>query len=121
MNTAIPSKRSVPDVAPEIDELDVVLSGRRPIHKRVAFLEAGFFSESGSDYACSGPSSTRSSLNSIDLLFIDHLVGPGITSSRLTTRDRIKFKDVDVSLLLMDARKSLLKKQSEIKDVSELL
>ncbi|KAI1297564.1 hypothetical protein EDD11_007037, partial [Mortierella claussenii] len=118
--TSAPSKSSAPNAALEVEEGDEDTPSWKPVHKRVTILEADFLSESGTDYTYSGQSSTRSSLTSIDFLLIDHLVGPGTTSSRLTTNKRMKFNQIDVSLLLMDERRSLIKKQSEIKDVSDL-
>ncbi|KAF9083968.1 hypothetical protein BGX27_003955, partial [Mortierella sp. AM989] len=94
---------------------------QKPAHKRITILEADFFSESGSDYVDSKPSSARSSLNSIDFFLINHLVGPGTTSSRLSTNDCLLVNKVDISKALMDARRSLIKKQSELREVSNLL
>ncbi|KAI7818890.1 hypothetical protein BC939DRAFT_277242 [Gamsiella multidivaricata] len=123
--SSVPSKRSAAEVVSEIgeeaEEADVSAPSPEPPHKKVTFLEVEFPSECGSDYADSNPSSTRSSLNSIDFRFIDHLVGPGTSSSRLTTNARLIIDQLDVSQLLMDARRSMIKKQSEITDVSDLL
>ncbi|KAF9364867.1 hypothetical protein BGX34_000093 [Mortierella sp. NVP85] len=107
------SKRTVSEAALETAEEE------RP--KKVLFMEAELSSASGSDYVHSSPSSARSSLNSIDFKFIDHLVGPGTTSSRLRTDDRLTISGVDVSLTMMEKRRTLLKKQSEINNVSDLL
>ncbi|KAI8347013.1 hypothetical protein B0O80DRAFT_219864 [Mortierella sp. GBAus27b] len=89
--------------------------------KKVLFVEAELSSASGSDHVRSSPSSACSSLNSIDFKLIDHLVGPGTTSSRLRTSNRLTISDVDVSLTIMEKRRTLLKQQSEINDVSDLL
>ncbi|KAF9098111.1 hypothetical protein BGX27_000870 [Mortierella sp. AM989] len=117
------SKRSAAEVISEGGEADEGASsssssspGRR--QKKVAFSEVDFPLDSESDYA---PSSARSSLNSIDFRYIDHLVGPGTTSSRLTTMARLIIDQIDISELLMDARRLIIKKQSEISDVSDLL
>ncbi|KAF9578997.1 hypothetical protein BGW38_004934 [Lunasporangiospora selenospora] len=93
----------------------------KPVHKAVAILEADFLSESGSEYVDSKPSSARSSLNSIDFHHINHLVGPGTTSSKLSTNDRLTLDNIDISKILMEARMSLIKKQDELNDVSDLL
>lgn len=118
--SSIPSKRSSLDIISEVEDV-VNDPSHKPLHKRVTILEVEFLSESGSDYVDSKPSSARSSLNSIDFVLIDHLVGPGTTSSRLTTNDRILIGQVDVSQVLMDGRRNLIRKQSEIKDPSDLL
>ncbi|KAG0041826.1 hypothetical protein BGZ83_001264 [Gryganskiella cystojenkinii] len=115
-----PSARPAPVVA-SYDKVDMTIQKQMPVHKRVTILEAEFLSESGSDYIHSGPSSTRSSMNSIEFLLINHLVGPGTASSRLTTNDRLMFNDVDISLSLMNVRRSLVKKQNDIKESSDLL
>ncbi|KAF9426819.1 hypothetical protein BGZ76_002586 [Entomortierella beljakovae] len=87
-------------------------------------LEEGLASQSSqgdSDFDGSSQSSARSSLNSIDFQFINHLVGPGTTSSRLRTSGRLVIEDTDVSEALMSARRSVVKHQSEITSVSDLL
>ncbi|KAI8347015.1 hypothetical protein B0O80DRAFT_502988 [Mortierella sp. GBAus27b] len=88
---------------------------------KVLFVEAELSSASGSDYVRSSPSSASSSLKFIDFKFIDHLVGPGTTSSRLRTSNRLTISDVDVSLTIMEKRRTLLEKQSGINDASDLL
>ncbi|KAF9090488.1 hypothetical protein BGX27_002235, partial [Mortierella sp. AM989] len=104
----------------EIDEADESssTSSREPPYKKVAFLDADFCQDGESVYA---PSSARSSLNSIDFRFIDHLVGPGTTSSRLRTDTHLIIDQTDISMILMEARRSVIKKQSEISNVSDLL
>ncbi|KAF9106495.1 hypothetical protein BGX27_009126 [Mortierella sp. AM989] len=77
--------------------------------------------QSDSDYIGSNPPSARSSLNSIDMGFMNHLVGPGTTSSRLETSAHLMIGDTNVSEILMDARRSVVKRQSEVRTVSELL
>jgi hypothetical protein len=74
---------------------------------KVLFVEAELSSASGSDDVRSSPSSARSSLNAIDFKFIDHLVGPRTTSSRLRTDNRLTISDVDVSLTMMEKRRTL--------------
>ncbi|KAG0257272.1 hypothetical protein BGZ95_005292 [Linnemannia exigua] len=112
-------KRPSVEVAPELESASVP-DQERPT-KRVAFRDDVFASECGSDYVDSNPSLVRSSLNSIDFKYIDHLVGPGTTSSRLNTSSRLIVGEIDVSEVLMNARRDNLKKQSEIADVSDLL
>ncbi|KAF9961534.1 hypothetical protein BGZ72_003372 [Mortierella alpina] len=112
-------KRSSAEVAPELESADA-LGHERPT-KKVAFLDDVFSSECGTDYIDSNPTSTRSSLNSIDFKYIDHLVGPGTTSSRLNTSSRLTVGNIDVSEVLMNARRDNVKKQCEISDVSNLL
>ncbi|KAF9091971.1 hypothetical protein BGX27_001924 [Mortierella sp. AM989] len=70
---------------------------------------------------CPEPRSTRSSLNTVDIRFMNHLVGPGTTSSRLTTSARLTINHTDVSVVLMNARTETIKHQSEVTDVSDLL
>ncbi|CAO3571024.1 unnamed protein product [Mortierella alpina] len=113
--------KSAEDAISELEEVDVNAPNRQPLHKRVTFLEVEFPSESGSDYVDSKPSSARSSLNSIDFVLIDHVVGPGTTSSQLTTNDRIIMDQVGVSQVLMDGRRNVIRKQNEIKVPSDLL
>ncbi|KAF9970154.1 hypothetical protein BGZ65_011352, partial [Modicella reniformis] len=119
------TKRPASEVleADEGDESGTVASNNGRPHKKVAFLDDfEFSSKSGSDYIQSNPSSAGSSLTPFDLRFIDHLVGPGTTSSRLnTTNAHLIIEEVDHSEKLMDARRSMLKKQSDITEVSELL
>ncbi|KAG0373685.1 hypothetical protein BGX24_011389 [Mortierella sp. AD032] len=112
-------KRSSAEVAPEPESASTP-DQERPT-KKVAFRDDVFSSECGSDYVDSNPSSKRSSLNSIEFKYIDHLVGPGTTSSRLNTSSRLIVGEIDVSEVLMNARRDNLKKQSEIADVSDLL
>ncbi|KAG0260528.1 hypothetical protein BG011_001849, partial [Mortierella polycephala] len=112
-------KRSSAEVAPELESASAPVQ-KRPT-KKVAFQDDVFSSECGSDYVDSNPPSARSSLNSIDFKYIDHLVGPGATSSRQNTSSRLTAGDIDVSEILMNARRDNLKKQSEIADVSNLL
>ncbi|KAF9411983.1 hypothetical protein BGZ76_005252, partial [Entomortierella beljakovae] len=100
------------------DNQSTITSSQEPPQKKVAFLDIDFPSESESEYA---PSSARSSLNSIDLRYINHLVGPGTTSSQLKTSARMIVGDVDVSLALMDARRKIVAHQSEINNNSDLL
>ncbi|KAI1292367.1 hypothetical protein EDD11_008794, partial [Mortierella claussenii] len=88
---SVPSKRSAQD-ALEADDANMSISGQKPVHKRITILEAEFLSESGST-----------------------------TSSQLTTNDRLIFNEVDFSVSLMDARRSLVKKQNDIKECSDLL
>ncbi|KAF9108120.1 hypothetical protein BGX27_008458, partial [Mortierella sp. AM989] len=78
-------------------------------------------SQDDSDFIGSNPSSARSSLNSIEIGFVNHLVGIGTTSSRLRTSDHLIIEDTNVSEILMDARRSVVRNQSEIKTVSDLL
>ncbi|KAF9426782.1 hypothetical protein BGZ76_002597 [Entomortierella beljakovae] len=52
---------------------------------------------------------------------MNHLVGPGTTSSRLTTSARLTIGQIDVSVVLMNARTKVIKHQSEISDISDLL
>ncbi|KAF8923534.1 hypothetical protein BGZ58_002832, partial [Dissophora ornata] len=116
-------KRSSAEVALELESASAP-DQERPT-KKVAFRDDVFSSEGGSDYVDSNPSSVRSSLrsslNSIEFKYIDHLVGPGTTSSRLNTSSRLIVGEIDVSEVLMNARRDNLKKQSEIADVSDLL
>ncbi|KAF9180559.1 hypothetical protein BGZ49_004985, partial [Haplosporangium sp. Z 27] len=86
------------------DQLTEVMSSREPSQKKVTFLDLNFPLENESEYA---PSSARSSLNSIDLRYINHLVGP--------------VGDTDVSLMLMDARRKIVAHQCEIDNNSNLL
>ncbi|KAF9583222.1 hypothetical protein BGW38_009996 [Lunasporangiospora selenospora] len=108
-----------PSVEGAPDESEGLSQGPRT--KKVSFIDAEFSSASGSDFADSNQSSVRSSLASIDLKYIDHLVGPGTTSSRLNTRNRLIVGEIDVSEVLLNARRDNLKKQGEIVDVSDLL
>ncbi|KAG0376254.1 hypothetical protein BGX24_008024 [Mortierella sp. AD032] len=94
---------------------------QEPPTKKVSFQDAVFSSGSGSDFIESNPSPASSSLNSVDFKYIDHLVGPGTTSSRLKTSSRLIVDKTYVSEVLMNARRNNLKKQSEITDVSALL
>ncbi|KAF9110289.1 hypothetical protein BGX27_006568 [Mortierella sp. AM989] len=52
--------------------------------------------------------------------YIDHLVGPGTTSSRLNTSSRLIVEEIDVSEALLNACRDNLKK-SEIANESDLL
>ncbi|KAF8926974.1 hypothetical protein BGZ47_002430 [Haplosporangium gracile] len=114
-----PPKRSSAEVVLELESASAP-DQERPT-KKVAFQDDVFSSEGGSDYVDSNPSSTRSSLNSIDFKYIDHLVGPGTTSSRLKTSSRLIVSETNVSEVAMNARRNILKKQSEIVGVSDLL
>ncbi|KAF9135696.1 hypothetical protein BGW39_001095 [Mortierella sp. 14UC] len=67
------------------------------------------------------PSTAQSSVNSIEVGFFNRLVGRGTTSCRLRTQQRIIIDGLDVSHVLMEIRRGLLRKQSEIRDVDELL
>ncbi|KAF9177035.1 hypothetical protein BGZ51_009279 [Haplosporangium sp. Z 767] len=111
-------KTSSAEVAPDLEGVSAP-DQERPT-KKVAFRD-DVFSESGSDYVGPDPPSARSSLNSIDFKYIDHLIGPGTTSSRLNTSSRCIVGGTDVSEVMMNARRDNLKKQSEITDVSDLL
>ncbi|KAK3842539.1 MAG: hypothetical protein J3R72DRAFT_127754 [Linnemannia gamsii] len=102
-------------------KLEPETPNQEPPTKKVSFQDTVFSSRSGSDYINSNPSSARSSLNSIDFKYIDHLVGPGTTSSRLKTSGQLIVDKTYVSGVLMNARHNNLKKQSEITDVSALL
>ncbi|KAF9111728.1 hypothetical protein BGX27_004516, partial [Mortierella sp. AM989] len=88
--------------------------------KKVKFLDAELSSSSSNEYVDSNPSSGRSSLGSIDLKYIDHLVGPGTTSSKLYTSSRLIVNNTNISKELMSARRKAILKQSEITDVSDL-
>ncbi|KAF9197308.1 hypothetical protein BGZ49_002312, partial [Haplosporangium sp. Z 27] len=66
-------------------------------------------------------SSVRSSLTTIDMRYINNLVGPGTTSSKLRTEHRLSVDGVDVSLLLMEARMDIVMRQSDVSEVSDLL
>ncbi|KAG0053561.1 hypothetical protein BGZ83_000845 [Gryganskiella cystojenkinii] len=76
-NTLVPSRRSAPDAASEVMEGALKTPIHKPSPRKVTILEMEFSLDCGSDYVNSKPSSTRSSLNSIDFLLVDHLVGPG--------------------------------------------
>lgn len=112
-------KRSSIEIVPEPESVSTP-NQERPT-KKVAFQDTEFSSGSGSDYINSNPSSVRSSLNSVDFKNIDHLVGPGTTSSRLNTSSRLTVEKSNVSDVLMKARRDNLKNQREITDVSDLL
>ncbi|KAF9994287.1 hypothetical protein BGZ65_010093 [Modicella reniformis] len=53
--------------------------------------------------------------------YINHLVGPGTTSSKPKTKNRLIVDGIDLSVLLMAARLDIVQRQSELKDVSDLL
>ncbi|KAG0247918.1 hypothetical protein BG011_000729 [Mortierella polycephala] len=92
--------------------------------KKVSFLETEFATESepgDNSYIDSNPSSARSSLNSIDFSFMNRLVGPGTTSSRLNTAARLFAGQLDVSEILMTARRAIVMNQSQITSVPDLL
>lgn len=74
-----------------------------------------------SDFTYSSPSSARLSLAAIDVKYIDHLVGPDTKSSRLDTRDRLVVESTNVLELPMAICRDILKKQSEITGVSNVL
>ncbi|KAF9319457.1 hypothetical protein BG006_002988, partial [Podila minutissima] len=92
--------------------------------KKVSFLETEYATESepsDNNYIDSNPSSARSSLNSIDFSFVNWLVGPGTTSSRLDTAARLFVGRLDVSEVLMTARRTIVKNQSRITSIPDLL
>ncbi|KAF9545057.1 hypothetical protein EC957_011298 [Mortierella hygrophila] len=66
-------------------------------------------------------SSTQSSLNSIEFTHFNRLVGRGTTSCQLSTDARIVVDGADVSQILMEMRRGLLRRQNEIREVDELL
>ncbi|KAF9106437.1 hypothetical protein BGX27_009167, partial [Mortierella sp. AM989] len=55
------------------------------------------------DHDFTGSDSVRSSLNSIDIHYVNHLVGLGITNSRHKTSECFKIGDTSVSKVLMEA------------------
>jgi len=67
------------------------------------------------------PKSNRSSLQSVDIRFANRLVGPGTTSSRLTTNDQLRVGTMNISSILMSARKENVARQSELESISDLL
>ncbi|KAF9354319.1 hypothetical protein BGX26_007848 [Mortierella sp. AD094] len=93
--------------------------------KKVKFLETEFATDSEqSDHdhiPDSNSSSARSFLNSIDFSFVNRLVGPGTTSSRLKTTARLFVGQFDISETLMTARRAIVKKQSETISIPDLL
>ncbi|KAF9167217.1 hypothetical protein DFQ26_005330 [Actinomortierella ambigua] len=109
-------KRSSVEVATD----EAGASSQQPPTKKVAFRDAEFSSASESDFVDSN-SSARTSLVSIEYKYVDHLVGPGTTSSRFKTSDRLFVEGTNVSETLMGARRKILQKQSEIVDASDLL
>ncbi|KAG0292909.1 hypothetical protein BGZ97_005476 [Linnemannia gamsii] len=66
-------------------------------------------------------SSTQSSLNSIEFTHFNRLVGCGTTSCQLLTDARIIVNGIDVSQILMEVRRGVLRRQSEVREVDELL
>ncbi|KAF9156854.1 hypothetical protein BG015_000032 [Linnemannia schmuckeri] len=66
-------------------------------------------------------SSTQSSLNSIEFTHFNRLVGRGTTSCQLLTDTRIMVDGTDVSQTLMEVRRNVLRRQSEVREVDELL
>ncbi|KAI7828755.1 hypothetical protein BC939DRAFT_500540 [Gamsiella multidivaricata] len=74
-----------------------------------------------SDYVVSDVSSARSSFSTIDMKCINHLMGPGTTSSKLRIEDRPIVNGTDLSLLLTAARVDIVLRQSGLQDVSDLL
>ncbi|KAI8599563.1 hypothetical protein EDD21DRAFT_445262 [Dissophora ornata] len=106
-------KKSAAKIVPETPEgakEGASSSSQEPLLKKAAFLDVNFPStlESGSSYANSYPSSSRSSSNSIDFRFINHLVGPGTTSSRQRTASWMIVEGLDVSQALMNARREVV-------------
>ncbi|KAI8596759.1 hypothetical protein EDD21DRAFT_357859 [Dissophora ornata] len=92
--------------------------------RKVKFMEANLASQSSQSdgsFIGSEPSSARSSLNSTDFRFENHLMGPGTTSSRLKTPARLRILDVDVSQVLFDARRQVVAHQRNINNISDLL
>ncbi|KAG0215034.1 hypothetical protein BGX31_000937, partial [Mortierella sp. GBA43] len=91
--------------------------------RKVAFLDESF-SDNGSLYTGSDPSSAppsaRSSLNTNDFQYVDHLVGPGESSSKIQGKPFV-MNGINVSELCMRARKEAVKNQCELNDMSELL
>ncbi|KAG0248999.1 hypothetical protein BG011_009676 [Mortierella polycephala] len=112
-------KRSSAEVIPDPESVSTP-SQERPI-KKVAFRDAMFSSETGSDYIDSNSSSAWSSLNSIDFKYIDCFVEPGTTSSRLNTNSWLIVEETNVSKAVMDGHRDNLKMQSEITNVYDLL
>ncbi|KAG0266048.1 hypothetical protein BG011_003486 [Mortierella polycephala] len=90
----------------------------------MSILEVEFTTEtdhSDGTYMDSNPSSARSSLNSIEMRYMNHLVGPGTTSSRLETSKRFVIRETDISRKLMAERRCVVQRQCEIDNVSDLL
>ncbi|KAI1315453.1 hypothetical protein EDD11_000786 [Mortierella claussenii] len=77
--------------------------------KEVMFLES------------ENPPSARFSLSSVDFSVVNWLVGPGTTSSQLNTFDRLFIEQLDISKLLMAARRVTVKNQSQATRVSDPL
>ncbi|ORZ07705.1 hypothetical protein BCR41DRAFT_399515 [Lobosporangium transversale] len=105
----------------------LIPASKPPSSKRIRFVDEELASQSSKsdlDYVVSDPSdrsSPRSSLNSIDFHYINHLVGPGSTSSQLHTSARLVIGTTDVSQILMNARKEIVKRQSELENTSDIL
>ncbi|KAF9105438.1 hypothetical protein BGX27_009628 [Mortierella sp. AM989] len=76
---------------------------------------------SGSDFVGRQPASARSSLNSIDIRFVNRLVGPGETSSALSGESLLLVGDENVSARLMSARRSNVSRQSQLENFSDIL
>ncbi|KAF9582878.1 hypothetical protein BGW38_010633 [Lunasporangiospora selenospora] len=112
-------KRSSAEVALELESASV--PDQELPTKKVVFQGEAFSSEGGSDYVGSNPSSARSSLNSIDFKFVYHLVGQGTTSSRLKTSSQLVVGETNVLEVVMNVRRDILRKQSEISVTSDLL
>ncbi|KAI1296259.1 hypothetical protein EDD11_007451 [Mortierella claussenii] len=101
-------------------------SGERSKEVKTLATEEELTSETdGSNSNCfpSNPLSARSSLNSIDFKFINPFGWPGndVLSSRLHTTEVLKIKGVNMSNALMDARRSVVRRQSETSDIFELV
>ncbi|KAF8948743.1 hypothetical protein BGZ47_002716 [Haplosporangium gracile] len=77
----------------------------------------------GSLYTASAPSSAppsaRASLNPNDFQYVDHLVGPGQSSSKIQGEPFV-VNGINVSKLCIRARKEVIKNQCELNGVSEI-
>ncbi|KAF9413902.1 hypothetical protein BGZ76_004965, partial [Entomortierella beljakovae] len=76
---------------------------------------------SGSDFVCSESDRGRLSINSIDIKFINRLVGPGVTSSKLSGKSLHLVGNENVSARLMLARRSNVIRQSQLESTSDIL
>ncbi|KAF9439287.1 hypothetical protein BGZ76_006016 [Entomortierella beljakovae] len=102
---------------------------RKPLSilKTVKFVDEDLGSHSSKgdeDFVGSDQSSSpRSSLNISDFRYVNHLVGPGTTSSHLRTSSRFKVGQMDISEIIMNARREIVKNQSRIEkeNTSDLL
>ncbi|KAG0341760.1 hypothetical protein BG004_005918 [Podila humilis] len=74
-----------------------------------------------SDFQPSISTSARTLLSSADFRYRNNLTGPGETSCRLTTKFKYVIGGLDVSQLLMAARREMVKQQCTLKSTADLL